>query len=108
MRRYIAALGLLVFSAFTLSGQSTTGEILGIVRDTSGAVIADAKVEVKNLETNATRGVVTTQDGSFRVPLLAYGKYEVNVQKSGFAKYKLGPITLELNQAADLKIDMQV
>src|SRR3954447_13161587 len=108
MLRYIAALTLLVLSACTLSGQSTTGEILGIVRDSSGAMVADAKVEVKNLETNATREVTTSQDGAFRVPLLSYGNYEVNVQKSGFAKYKQGPITLQLNQAADLKIDLQV
>ena len=71
-------------------------------------MVADAKVEVKNLETNATREITTSQDGAFRVPLLSYGNYEVNVQKSGFAKYKQGPITLQLNQAADLKIDLQV
>src|SRR5437763_322058 len=54
------------------------------------------------------REVSTSQDGAFRDPLLSYGNYEVNVQKSGFAKYKQGPITLQLNQAADLKVDLQV
>jgi hypothetical protein len=108
MLRYIAFFSLLVVLACTLSGQSTTGEILGIVRDSSGAVIADAKVEVKNLETNATREVMTAQDGTFRVPLLSYGNYEVDVQKNGFAKYRHGPIMLQLNQAADLRIDKEI
>src|SRR4051794_27042008 len=108
MLRYMAALSLVVASASTLSGQSTTGEILGIVRDSSGAMVADAKVEVKNLETNATREVTTSQEGRFRLPLLPSGPYEVNVEKSGFARYRQGPIMLQLNEAADLSINLQV
>ncbi len=36
------------------------------------------------------------------------GRYEVIVQKEGFASYRQGPIVLQLNQAADLRISLQV
>src|ERR1700712_4922101 len=88
--------------------QSTTGDILGTVQDSSGAVIADAKVEVKNLDTNATKETTTSVEGNFRFPLLPAGRYAVMVQKSGFSNYQQGPIILQLNQAADLRINLQV
>jgi hypothetical protein len=40
--------------AASVSGQVTSGEILGLVRDPSGAGVIDAKITVRNLETNAT------------------------------------------------------
>jgi hypothetical protein len=53
-----------------LSGQVTSGEILGSVRDPSGAGVTDAKIAVRNLETSATREAMTEPDGSFRFPQL--------------------------------------
>src|SRR4051812_37093008 len=106
--RTVSRLVLFVALAANSFAQSTTGDILGTVQDSSGAVIADAKVEVKNLDTNATKDTTTSTEGTFRVPLLPAGRYEVSVQKPGFAKYQQGPIVLQLNQAADLRINLQV
>jgi hypothetical protein len=100
-----ALLAVLAVNSFA---QSTTGDILGTVQDSSGAVVADARVEVKNLDTNATKETATSAEGTFRVPLLPAGRYEVMVQKSGFSRYQQGPIVLQLNQAADLRINLQV
>ncbi len=100
----------LLFSllAVHLPAQVTSGEILGQVTDSTGAAVPDARIAVKNLETNATREVSSAADGRFRVPLLSIGSYEVTVQKSGFAVYKQGPIVLRLNQNADLDVKLQV
>src|SRR5215208_2281950 len=102
---WLALLAALATNSFA---QSTTGDILGTVQDSTGAVIADAKVEVRNLDTNATKETTTSSEGAFRFPLLPAGRYEVMVQKSGFSKYQQGPIVLQLNQAADLRINLQV
>jgi hypothetical protein len=95
-------------TAISLSGQVTSGEILGTVRDASGGAVTDAKVTVHNLDTNATRDTVTSVDGRFRFPQLPTGSYEVRIEKAGFARYQQGPITLRLNQTADLDIALQV
>ena len=79
-------------------GQSTYSEILGAVTDPSGAAVAGAKVVVKSLDTNIPSPTTTDAEGRFRVRQLLLGNYEVAVEKSGFAKYIQGPITLRLNQ----------
>jgi hypothetical protein len=91
-----------------LLGQATSSEILGSVKDASGAAIVDAQVVVKNLETNQTREATSNVDGGFRIPLLPVGAYEITVSKSGFARYVQGPLTLRLSQSADLDIRLQV
>lgn len=101
---------LLLIPAFTgiFFAQSTTGDILGIVEDATGAAVSGARVEVRNLETNATKETRSSNEGAFRFPLLPTGSYEVVVEKAGFAIHKRGPIVLRLNQDADLRIRLQV
>lgn len=90
------------------SGQTTTGDILGSVRDASGAVIPDAKVTVRNVDTNIAQEVMSGRDGSFRVPLLPAGNYELIVEKQGFARYVQRPIQLRLNQQAEIDVALTV
>jgi hypothetical protein len=99
---------ILIAAALAALGQTTTGDILGTVVDATGAVVTGAKVTVRNLETNVTQETVTSDVGTFRVPLLPAGSYEVTVEKGGFARHRQGPIVLRLNQAADLKIALNV
>jgi Carboxypeptidase regulatory-like domain/TonB dependent receptor-like, beta-barrel len=91
-----------------LSGQVTSGEILGLVRDPSTAGVNDAKITVRNLETNAIRETLSAPDGSFRFPQLPIGSYESTVEKQGFAPHVRGPILLRLNQLARLDIQLEL
>jgi hypothetical protein len=59
--------------------QLPTGTILGTVKDTSGALVAGATVTVRNLDTGYSRTETTASDGSYRVPALPVGKYQVDV-----------------------------
>lgn len=77
-------LGLVIPSG--VSAQTETGQIAGTVIDASGAVIPDAKVSVKSLATGALRSVTTSSHGTFVVPNLLPGLFEVSVEASGFAK----------------------
>jgi len=98
-------LNLLVGTGF---GQVTTGRILGIVFDPSGATVGDAAVAVRNLETNATQKASTDAEGRFLLPQLPVGSYEVTIEKEGFASYLQGPIVLRLNQDADLRVRLEL
>src|SRR5436309_13719244 len=98
----------LLFSVAACLAQTTTGDILGSVRDATGGVIPDAKVTVRNLDNNQTKVTSTSGNGAFRVPLLATGSYEVLVEKSGFSAYRQGPIALAVNQEADMSVTLSV
>ena len=83
-------------SAFPVWGQSTTGTIQGLVMDQQNALVPGVAVTARNLETNATRSVISSDDGTYRIPNLPVGTYEVNAELGGFAKYVQSGVTLSL------------
>ncbi len=58
-------------------GQGITGSITGTVTDTSGAPIAGATVAIRQQGTDASRTLVTSDVGSYRITQLAPGTYNV-------------------------------
>jgi hypothetical protein len=84
--------------------QTSTGDILGTVRDASGAVVPGARIAVRNLGTSLSKETVTGDDGLSRAPLLPAGNYEVLVEKPGFARRRRGPITVGINERAALEV----
>ena len=88
--------------------QSTTGTIQGAVTDPQGAAVPGAIVEIKNLETNATRTLTTDDDGLFAALALQPGAYSVTVTKSGFAKSVAQRVELTVGQAMKLPVTMKV
>src|SRR6266853_214194 len=64
--------------------QTFRGTILGTVTDPSGAVIAGAKVTVRNTNTGLERTTQTSNDGSYSVSELPIGTYDVTISQSGF------------------------
>jgi hypothetical protein len=91
-------------SASPLPAQSTYGTINGKVLDASGAVLPNAKVTIKNLETGQLRETSSNEAGLFRVPGLPSGKYMVEASAPSFEKVQKGPIGIEM--AADVAVDM--
>lgn len=66
-------------------GQNLTGEIDGVVKDPTGAVIPDAAVTITNTDQNlVTRTIRSNGKGQFTAPLLAIGHYAVTVEATGF------------------------
>jgi hypothetical protein len=74
----------LSITTLTVSAQEFRGTISGTVTDPNGAVIPGATVAVKNVETNITNSVTTNDSGSYSVPFLLPGKYNVTVTNEGF------------------------
>jgi hypothetical protein len=108
MKRLVAAVLFLFLLTLAAPAQITTAEILGTVKDASGAVVAGASIKILNLGTNQSREISTGADGRFRVPQLAVGSYEVTVTKTGFGKYVQGPITLRLGNDAELDVKLEI
>ncbi len=67
-----------------LWGQTgTTGDIAGVVKDTTDAVIANAAVTLRNVDTGDTRTGVTNDSGSYRFTFLRPGSYAVSAESAG-------------------------
>ena len=63
----------------TLWAQIASAAVTGIVRDTGGAVVPGATVELTQTDTNSRRTVTTNGDGVFTAAALAPGEYRIIV-----------------------------
>ena len=83
-RATLGFLLLLILIPGSLIAQTFRGTILGTVTDPQGAVVAGAKVTVRNVDTGLERTSQTSADGSYAIPELPIGTYTVTVTQSGF------------------------
>jgi len=86
-----------LLAAISLSAQTFRGTILGTVTDPSGAVLAGAKVTVKNLGTGLERTTETSADGSYSLPELPIGTYDVTVVQTGFQTFVTKEVTVDVS-----------
>jgi carboxypeptidase family protein/TonB-dependent receptor-like protein len=82
-----------MMGASRLDAQATAA-ISGTVSDTSGAVMAEANVQAKNVGTGITQTTKSDSQGRFRFPDLGIGDYEVQASKTGFTSEVRKGITL--------------
>ncbi|HEV7675555.1 MAG TPA: carboxypeptidase regulatory-like domain-containing protein, partial [Candidatus Angelobacter sp.] len=74
----------------------------GTVYDTNGAVVANAKIVVRNNGTNAETTITTDGSGFFRASKLQPGTYTVAVSQQGFAAYKAEQVIVQVGSVTDL------
>jgi hypothetical protein len=79
---------LLTLGLQRVAAQTNTGSISGTVRDSTGAVVPDAKVTARNISTGVERTAQTDGTGGYTFPGLLPAAYEVTISKSGFSDYK--------------------
>src|ERR1700720_1790669 len=98
----------LLVAAGLLYGQGgANGTMLGTVTDNSGAVVANARIDVTNIGTGVTNHTQTSSDGNFTVPYLAPGNYRVTVEAPGFQKAVADNIVLAVAQQARVDVSMK-
>src|SRR6267142_1572699 len=105
-RRSFWVLCLLMLSVTLLA--QVTGTITGTVRDRSGAVIPQARVTATNAETNLSRNVMTDGSGQYVVPPLVVGRYQIRVEKDGFAPFLQTGVLLQANTQVQVEAVLQV
>jgi hypothetical protein len=105
---YFALLFLVTFLAIPAFAQLPTGTILGVARDSSGAVLPDTTITLTNVDTGAKRIVTTGDDGSFRLPELPVGHYEARGEHTGFKTETQRGITLQVTDQAIINFNLEV
>src|SRR5213593_3385624 len=104
-------MGILVVIALAgglVSAQNFSAAISGFVRDTTGAVIPGTTVTAKHTETGLTRTAQTGEEGTYSMPSLPVGSYEVTAEKPGFKQQVRRGITLVVAQEAVVNLTLDV
>ncbi|MBV9772251.1 MAG: TonB-dependent receptor, partial [Bryobacterales bacterium] len=97
MRAIILPVIAAVFLAGT-TAYAQTANIAGTILDASGAGVPDATVTAKNQATAGVRTAMTGATGTFSIPNLPVGNYDVSVEKPGFSVLRFRNIPLTVAQ----------
>lgn len=85
-----------------------TAQVTGRVTDATLAVVPNAKVIVKNIDTGIAREVVSNNEGYFTAPLLTRGRYEISVQAQGFRTARRADIVLDEGQVLRSDFSLEI
>lgn len=91
-----------------VGSESDRGTITGSVSDQSGAVIVGVSVSATNTATGVTAKMATSTNGSYTIPLLPAGTYQVTTEQSGFKKSVRDGIIVEVGQTTRLDVQMEL
>ena len=106
VRVFSLACAVLLICAAALA--QTTGAIRGDVRDPSGALVQGATLKATLSGTSTARTTVSGPDGSFEIPELPVGSYEVTAEASGFKKFVAQGVDVSIGHVAVLGISLEV
>jgi Carboxypeptidase regulatory-like domain/TonB dependent receptor len=102
----------LSISFFLLVGfaaaQTDHGTITGTITDAAKAVVPNAVIAAKNVDTGAIFQTVATGTGNFTVTSLPAGNYEVTVELPGFRKYVGQNVRVQVAQISRLDVSLEV
>ena len=98
-RILVLAIALLLSLSATALSQEITGNIVGTVKDSSGAAVKGATVTITDDDKNLVVRTITTGDeGEFSAPQLPSGNYSMTVESPGFKKSLQTGLKLDVNQ----------
>lgn len=88
--------------------QAVSGDLVGTVTDTSGAVVPHANITARNMATDVSYPGVTNSQGEYRINNLPPGVYDVSAAISGFETSTLKGLSVQLNVTATANITLHV
>ena len=99
----------LVAPATSLAGQTrNTGQVVGTVKDATGAVLPNAVVVLIDTATGATFESKSGPEGNFVVPNLQPGTYTLTATATGFQPLTLQQVLVQTARSTDVVVQFQV
>jgi hypothetical protein len=88
--------------------QSARGTLTGSVRDSTGANVAGASLDLKEINTGSRYAAIASDQGLFTFPELPPGTYSLTVTSTGFQSYTQNGITVYVGSTATVNPTLQV
>src|SRR5258708_905452 len=88
------------FGGSLAHGQTATSEIVGTVKDATGAVLPGVALTITNKGSGQARHLTTDGKGNYVVPSLPVGEYSVKAELSNFKTQLREGIVLQVGQQA--------
>src|SRR5213593_2265764 len=104
----VGILALLELASGPVFGQEFSATMSGVVHDANGGLVPGVSVTAKHTESGLARTVITNETGSYRIPALPVGEYEVTAELSGFKQQVRRGITLAVAQEAVVNLTLDV
>jgi hypothetical protein len=100
---------IIIISAISVWGQgSYRAQLRGEVSDASGAVVAHARVTIRDVGTNIASSAVTDDRGSYHFTDLRPSTYAVKVDASGFRSAEQTGVILAVDQESSLNFRLNI
>jgi hypothetical protein len=95
------------YPAFAQLGASSA-QLNGMVTDESGGRVANANITLREMDTNLTYTATSTDTGSYVLPNIPPGRYELKASYTGFANLTQTGIVLTVGQTATINLTLPV
>lgn len=107
LSRFLALI--VVAGAFAaMRAQTTEGEISGTVHDPQGAALAGVTVKVTSIANGLVRTGTSGEGGSFRIPALPAGVYNLSAERDGFARIVVENLEILVGETRSLNLSMKI
>jgi hypothetical protein len=101
--------GILLGLAFaSVAAWAQTSQISGVIRDPSGSAIPGATIKATQTATGVVRNATSGANGSYVLPDLPIGPYQLEVTKEGFSRSVQTGIVLQVESNPTLDVGLQV
>ena len=100
------ALSLLALTSIT-AWAALNGDIEGVVKDATGAVVPSAMITITSVETGAQRTLISNERGYFIATLLPIGDYDLKVELIGFKTY-IQRVLVKSAERVSMNISLEV
>ncbi len=94
--------------AISAYAQLSSASVTGVVRDSTGSVVPNCKLVLKNVETSVERIAESNSAGNYLFLGITPGPYTIEASAPGFQTAKIPQITLSVNQTATIDVTLQV
>src|SRR6266850_3821073 len=108
LQRFITATFFVLITAGTALSQSDRGAIAGTVLDSTGAIVANAHVVAKGVDTSSEYAATTGPTGGYRMPEVKVGIYNVTVTAAGFKTDQKTAVQVQVNTVSTLDFALTI